>query len=63
VSAPVVAVSDLRIELAGSGDDIVAEIDLHVSARPDYARRPPAWRHVDGGVECAGNVEPCAMEM
>jgi len=32
VSAPVVAVSDLRIELAGSGDDIVAEIDLHVRA-------------------------------
>jgi len=32
VSAPVVAVSDLRIELAGSGDDIVAEIDLRVRA-------------------------------
>ncbi|MBA3884114.1 MAG: glycoside hydrolase family 15 protein [Acidobacteria bacterium] len=30
-----------------------AEIDLHVAARPDYARRPPAWRRVDGGVECA----------
>ncbi|HZH25485.1 MAG TPA: ABC transporter ATP-binding protein, partial [Solirubrobacteraceae bacterium] len=32
VSAPVIEVSDLRIELAGSGVDIVAEIDLTVHA-------------------------------
>lgn len=29
-----------------------AIIDLRVAARPDYARRPPAWRRVDGGFEC-----------
>jgi len=32
VSSPVVAVSDLRIDLGGSGNDIVAEIDLSVGA-------------------------------
>lgn len=30
-----------------------AVIDLRVAARPDYARRRPAWRGVEGGFECA----------
>ena len=30
-----------------------ALIDLRVTARPDYARRRPAWRRAEGGFECA----------
>lgn len=30
-----------------------AAVDLRVAARPDYGQRPPAWRRVDGGFECA----------
>ncbi len=26
-----------------------AEMQLHVEARPDYARKPPAWREIDAG--------------
>lgn len=38
------------LELENGADTV---IDLRVAARPDYARRPPAWRRVDSGFECA----------
>lgn len=38
------------VELDNGADTV---IDLRVAARPDYARRPSAWRRVDGGFECA----------
>ncbi|MGV8899314.1 MAG: glycoside hydrolase family 15 protein [Burkholderiaceae bacterium] len=30
-----------------------AVVDLRIAARPDYARRPAAWRSIEGGFECA----------
>lgn len=38
------------LELDNGGQ---AVINLRVVARPDYARRPPAWRSIEGGFECA----------
>jgi len=41
----------VRLLKPENGADVV--IDLRVAARPDYARRAPVWRRVDGGFECA----------